>query len=108
MANAAPLQVLLFRHPDDETALSYQEGVLQAFQGGREAASYITTGDDLRIQLAVFQTAPGIFYANGVKADVLFFDNHDASPKAPSSARVRKRPTESLVIASPPNFHQPE
>ena len=44
MATAAPLQILLFRHTEDEDALPYQESILRAFQGGREAGGYLATG----------------------------------------------------------------
>jgi hypothetical protein len=58
MATAAPLQVLLFRHADDDDVLPYQEAIVRAFQGGKEAGTYLATGEDLGIQLEVFQTAP--------------------------------------------------
>src|SRR6266545_3038070 len=55
---AAPLQVLLFRHKEDEDVLPYQEAILRAFQGGKEAGDYLATGEDLGIQLEVFANAP--------------------------------------------------
>jgi hypothetical protein len=60
MATAAPLQILLFRHTDDEDVIPYQEAILRSFQGGREAGNYLATGEDLGIQLEVFSTAPAL------------------------------------------------
>jgi hypothetical protein len=54
----APLQLLLFRHLEDEDVLPYQEAILRAFQGGKEVGSYLATGEDLGVQLEVFSTAP--------------------------------------------------
>jgi hypothetical protein len=58
MPTAAPLQLLLFRHTDDRDALRFEEAVVRAFQGGKEAGGYLATGEDLGIQLEVFSTAP--------------------------------------------------
>ncbi len=60
MAAAAPLQLLLFRHSEDEDVLPFQEAILRAFQGGREAGNYLATGEDLGIQLEVFSVSPGL------------------------------------------------
>ncbi|MGC2331511.1 MAG: TIR domain-containing protein [Candidatus Acidiferrales bacterium] len=60
MPTAAPLQLLLFRDTDDRDALRYEEAVVRAFQGGKEAGGYLATGEDLGIQLEVFSTAPGL------------------------------------------------
>lgn len=60
MPTLAPLQLLLFRHMEDEDVLPYQEAILRAFQGGREAGNYLATGEDLGIQLEVFSTAPAL------------------------------------------------
>jgi hypothetical protein len=58
MPSTAPLQLLLFRHLDDAEALPYEEAIVRAFQGGKEAGGYLATGDDLGIQLEVFSGAP--------------------------------------------------
>jgi len=58
MSASAPLQVLLFRHEDDYDVTRYENAVLRAFQGGKEAGEYLTTGEDLGIQLEVFSVAP--------------------------------------------------
>ena len=58
MPSAAPLQVLLFRHPDVRDVLPYQKAIVRAFQGGEEAGNYLATGEDLGIQLEVFSGAP--------------------------------------------------
>lgn len=58
MAVAAPLQLLLFRHTDDRDLLPYEEAIVRAFQGGKEAGGYLATGEDLGIQLEVFSTVP--------------------------------------------------
>jgi hypothetical protein len=60
MPATAPLQVLLFRHPGDTDVLSYEEAIVRAFQGGKEAGGYLATGDDLGIQLQVFSGAPAV------------------------------------------------
>jgi hypothetical protein len=54
----APLQVLLFRHKEDEDVLPYQDAIVRAFQGGKEAGSYLATGEDLGIQLEVYSNPP--------------------------------------------------
>jgi hypothetical protein len=58
MAVAAPLQLLLFRHPDDRDTLPFEEAIVRAFQGGKEAGGYLATGEDLGVQLEVFSAAP--------------------------------------------------
>lgn len=60
MPATAPLQVLLFRHPGDIDVLPYEEAIVRAFQGGKEAGGYLATGDDLGIQLQVFSAAPAV------------------------------------------------
>jgi hypothetical protein len=55
---AAPLQVLLFRHKEDEDVLPYQDAIVRAFQGGKEAGNYLATGEDLGIQLEVYANPP--------------------------------------------------
>ena len=51
MAAAPSLQILLFRHPDDLDVEPFEEAIVRAFQGGKEAGGYLATGDDLGIQL---------------------------------------------------------
>jgi hypothetical protein len=34
MPTVAPLQILIFQHPDDSEVLPYQKAILRAFQGG--------------------------------------------------------------------------
>lgn len=58
MAATAPLQLLLFRHTDNRDVLPYEEAIVRAFQGGKEAGGYLATGDDLGIQLEVFAATP--------------------------------------------------
>jgi len=58
MPPTAPLQLLIFRHTDDRDVQPYEEAILRAFQGGREAGNYLATGEDLGIQLEVFSTVP--------------------------------------------------
>jgi hypothetical protein len=60
MPATAPLQVLLFRHTGDTDVLPYEEAIVRAFQGGKEAGGYLATGDDLGIQLQVFSGAPAV------------------------------------------------
>jgi TIR domain-containing protein len=58
MPKTAPLQLLLFRHPEDRDALPYEEAMARAFQGGKDAGGYLATGEDLGLQLELFATAP--------------------------------------------------
>lgn len=58
MSASAPLQLLIFRHQDDYDVTPYENAVLRAFQGGKEAREYLATGEDLGIQLEVFSTVP--------------------------------------------------
>jgi hypothetical protein len=54
MPTVAPLQILVFQHPDDGEVTPYLKHVLRAFQGGAEAGNYLATGDDLGVQLQIF------------------------------------------------------
>jgi hypothetical protein len=58
MPAAAPLQILMFRHPDDSDVMRYENAVVRAFQGGKEAGEYLATGEDLGIQLELFSDTP--------------------------------------------------
>ena len=58
MPAAAPLQVLLFRHPEDLEVVRFEEAIVRAFQGGKEPGGYLATGEDLGIQLGVFPAVP--------------------------------------------------
>jgi hypothetical protein len=58
MAMIAPLQVLLFRHAGSAEVSPYEEAIVRAFQGGKEAGGYLVSGEDLGIQLRVFCAAP--------------------------------------------------
>jgi hypothetical protein len=58
MAESAPLQLLIFRHSEDTDASGYENDILRAFQGGKEATGYHATGDDLGVQLQVFRETP--------------------------------------------------
>ena len=58
MSASAPLQLLIFRHPDGRDVQPYEESIVRAFQGGKEAGNYLATGEDLGVQLEVFSTAP--------------------------------------------------
>lgn len=55
---SAPLQLLIFRHPLDPDVAPYEDAIVRAFQGGKEAGGYLATGEDLGIQLEVFAAAP--------------------------------------------------
>ena len=48
----------MFRHPDDLDVVRYEDAVLRAFQGGKDAGPYLATGDDLSIQIQLFAGAP--------------------------------------------------
>jgi hypothetical protein len=58
MPTAAPLRLLLFRHKEDHDVLPYEEAIVRSFQGGKEAGGYLASGDDLGIQLEVYDVAP--------------------------------------------------
>jgi TIR domain len=58
MPAAAPLQILMFRHPDDADVTRYENAVVRVFQGGKEAGEYLATGEDLGIQLKLFSDTP--------------------------------------------------
>jgi hypothetical protein len=58
MPTTAPLQLLVFRHPEDMDVLPFEEAIVRAFQGGKEAGGYLASGEDLGIQLQLFATAP--------------------------------------------------
>jgi hypothetical protein len=45
----APLQLLLFRHSADEDVFPYEEAIVRAFQGGKEAGDYLASEEDLRL-----------------------------------------------------------
>jgi hypothetical protein len=60
MTVTAPLQMLLFRHPEDRDVKPYEEAIVRAFQGGKEAGGYLASGEDLGIQLEVFGSVPQI------------------------------------------------
>lgn len=69
MLATAPLQVLLFRHPNDTDVLPYEEAIVRAFQGGKEAGGYLASGEDLGIQLQIFSTAPRTDYSEAQTLD---------------------------------------
>lgn len=58
MMPLAPLQVLLFRHPDDDDLLPFEDAVVRAFQGGKEVGGYVASGVDLAVQLSPFGAVP--------------------------------------------------
>ena len=68
MPTAAPLQILVFRHPDDRDVAPYQKALLRAFQGGEEAGNYLATGDDLGLQLEIFPGVPVLDPAHALDA----------------------------------------
>jgi hypothetical protein len=55
---AAPLRILIVRHPDDTDTQPLEEAIVRAFQGGKDARGYLATGEDLGIQLEVFPDRP--------------------------------------------------
>ena len=64
MPTPAPLQLLLFRHLDDDDIVPYQDAILRAFQGGKEVRNYLATGEDLGIQTEIFSAVPGLDVAH--------------------------------------------
>lgn len=57
-APSLPLQVLLFRHRLDLESATFEDSIVRAFQGGKEAGGYLATGEDLGIQLEVYSGRP--------------------------------------------------
>lgn len=55
---AAPLQILLFRHPADADIVPFEDAIVRALQGGKEAGGYLASGEDLGIELKLFSVAP--------------------------------------------------
>ena len=79
MPAAAPLQILLFRHPDDQDVTQYENAVVRAFQGGKDAGEYLATGEDLGIQMEVLtdtppRPVPGMLDASCHTLTVVFID----------------------------------
>ena len=66
----APLRILLFRQSEDIDASPYEEAIVRAVQGGKEADGYLATGDDLGIQLEVFSGAPRLEYSASETLDI--------------------------------------
>lgn len=58
MTAVAPLQLLVFRCLDDADTLPYEEAIVRALQGGKEAGGYLANGGDLGIALREFTTTP--------------------------------------------------
>lgn len=57
MSATAPLQLIIFRNEADRDVAPFEDAVVRAFQGGKEAGGYLATGDDLGIQLEIFSGA---------------------------------------------------
>ena len=66
MPATATLQLLVFRHPGDTDVAPYEDAIVRAFQGGKEAGGYLASGEDLGIQLEVFSSAPTLAVAEAV------------------------------------------
>nr|WP_137827997.1 toll/interleukin-1 receptor domain-containing protein [Methylobacterium sp. L1A1] len=58
MSARPPFRLLIFRHQHDVDARPYEEALVNAFQGGKEAGAYIVAGADLGVQLEIFENAP--------------------------------------------------
>ena len=41
------LGLLIFRHPEDVDVVPFEDAIVRAFQGGKDAAGYVATGEDL-------------------------------------------------------------
>jgi len=48
----------MFRHPEDPDVIPYEDAIVRAFQGGKDAAGYVATGEDLGVELRVFAATP--------------------------------------------------
>ena len=60
MTATAPLQILLFRHPDDSETAPLEDAIVRAFQGGKDATTYLATGADLGVKVQPFTKVPDI------------------------------------------------
>jgi TIR domain len=49
---------MLFRAAGDTDMFPYEEAIVRALQGGKEAGGYLVSGEDLGIQLQIFSEAP--------------------------------------------------
>lgn len=58
MPKILPLQLLVFRHPDDADVRPYEDAATAAFEGGKEPVHYLGTAEDLGIQVRRFSSAP--------------------------------------------------
>jgi hypothetical protein len=56
----SPLQILLFRHADDADFARYEDAIIRAIQGGKDAGGYLASGEDLGIQTEVFRAKPQV------------------------------------------------
>jgi hypothetical protein len=53
-----PLGLLIFRHPEDSDVVPFEDAIVRAFQGGKDAAGYVATGEDLGAELRAFESVP--------------------------------------------------
>lgn len=60
MGALAPLQLLVFRYGGDETTKAFEDAIVRAFQGGKDAGGYLATGEDLRIEMKLFDRCPAL------------------------------------------------
>lgn len=60
MVATPSLQLLLFRHPDDADAAPLEDAIVRAFQGSKDATTYLATGADLGVQLEPLKDRPPI------------------------------------------------
>lgn len=54
----APLQLLIFRYETEKNTLPYEDAIVQAFQGGKDARTYVPAGEDLGIDVKPFTGVP--------------------------------------------------
>jgi hypothetical protein len=58
MPAAAPLQVLIFRHPDDRELTAFEGAIIAGIQGGKDVGPYLAAGEDFGIQTKIFDAPP--------------------------------------------------
>jgi hypothetical protein len=108
-----PLQVLLFRHHLDPEAGLFEEAIVRAFQGGKDAGGYLATGEDLDVQLELYTEVPRASVdANLSSAShtlvVVLVDEHLLGLERPlwewfenCWARVRREPVRHRMLVMP-------
>ncbi len=88
MTAAAPLRILLFRHPNDPDVRPFEDAIVRVIQGGKDAGAYVAAGAGLGVQLELFANAPPLaadrFLDNFRHTLVVVFVDHGLLGAEPS------------------------